>query len=1002
MKRSLNSIVIGAIFLLFLGSLILPLNENVNNIQKGIHHSEEKSLLSLTPSDPITITSNNDFASLGFPGNGSESNPYRIEDLEFSSSDTSISIRNTNVSFIISGCSFTGGSQNQGRAISLEYVSNGTVDACFATYIQFGVRVEYSDNISIVNNDYDTVGYGIFCAYSNNLTLSWNTVLDARDEGIGTYFCDDCIIHGNSVINGGETGLWLYETYNTFVTNNTVSHCGYRAMILDWYYSSGYGINAGNCFNDTFLGNSVTDSRDVGMISFGGNNHTFVQNYFSNNGPWGDIRYGGNYGTFKNNTFEKGIIMDSSTGNTMEGNTVGGRPVGYLYQLDSVSINISDYGQVFIDNCNNIEVYSGSFTDSVVGINVHQSVSCLVNDVEISNAWNGIQLRYSNDCIINATRVSDSIQHGLYNEQSSGTSIFYSNFTGSGRSGIRLASASNCNITLNRFVNNNEGGVWFDGSNTYLKNNTFYGDGLIDLTGNIQIVIDNTVNDKPLGYFYNEIGGGIANTEFGQLLIVACNGFAIDNCNVTDISTGILIVESTDCTVQNSNSSYNSIRGVWDFFSSGTMISNCIIAGNGEVGIEISETEYTTITGNMIIENQGNGIDIWASDYLTLEDNQIIGNWAHGFICDWPQTWTVSRNNISYNGDDGVVLWHGWNVVVQNNTVVNNNGDGFFLDESEYCTFTGNWIEENSGYAFYLNSQCGSNTFYDNIIGQSCRDDGTNDQWDNGSNLGNRWDDYGGVGYYYVPGSGGGIDHYPRVLDFDDPIISSPLDFIMEQASTGNYILWTVTDKTPDSYEVYLNESIYESSDSIISEVNINIDGLGLGAHNFTLVVYDLVGNHASDTVIVFVEDTLPPAINNPDDIYYVLEEVGHTISWQYTDPNPEEYTIFKNGTVVKSGLLNLTSDMISIDVDGLEIGIYNYTIKMSDSFGNNITDTVFVVVTEYPITSVTDTTSTSGSTNTTSSTTEGFDLIGSFTLILTIGSLSIIIVVAVLIYKNK
>jgi len=792
MRRSSNAIMLSIIILLFVVSFNAPINEYRSNLQHETTQTQRDSVLSLTPSGPITITSNSDFSSQGWPGSGIEGDPYRIEDLEFSSPDTSISIRNTDVYFMISGCSFTGISQNQGRAIDLAYVSNGTVNTCFFYNIQFGVWIEYSDNLTIVDNDADYVGYGAFCKYSNNLTISRNTVIDARDEGIGTYFCDDCVIHGNSVTNCGDHGFWLYETYNSFLTNNTVTHCGYRALVEEWYPNSA-GVRVGNCFNNTIVGNNITDSKELGM-DLNGNSHTLIDNHFSANGPWGDIAYwNGNDGTFINNTFEQGILMHISTAKKMEGNTVAGKPIAYFDSLSSTSINISTYGQVILDNCNNVEVYSGVFTDVILGIHFYQSIDCRVNQVNISGARYGVQLRDSSDCVFNATTITNSVSHGLTNYQSDGTSIFNSTITESGGAGVRLERSDNCNITSNRFIDNVEGGLYvYDSWYTYLRDNSFYGDGLVvtsqDTFGYNLTVINNTVNEKPLGYFYDENGGSVADIEFGQLLVAVCDQFIIDNCNVTNASNGVIIARSTDCTIQNSKLSMNTLRGVWDFFSTGTTISNCIISENGDVGIEVTETEFTSIEGNLIINNQGDGIEIWAGDYLSLEDNQIIGNQGHGFICDWPHTWTVYRNNISYNGDDGIVLWHGWNVDVQNNIVTNNDGDGFFLDESEYCTFTGNFLMDNTDYGFYLNSQCDSNTFYNNTMGDLCRDDGTNDLWDNGVNLGNIWDDYNGIGNYFVPGSGGGVDHYPRILDFDDPVISSPIDFTVEQWSLGSFI----------------------------------------------------------------------------------------------------------------------------------------------------------------------------------------------------------------------
>ena len=53
---------------------------------------------------PIDIDRNSDFETLGFPGNGSESNPYRIENLNITGTFYSIIITNVSVYYVISNC----------------------------------------------------------------------------------------------------------------------------------------------------------------------------------------------------------------------------------------------------------------------------------------------------------------------------------------------------------------------------------------------------------------------------------------------------------------------------------------------------------------------------------------------------------------------------------------------------------------------------------------------------------------------------------------------------------------------------------------------------------------------------------------------------------------------------------------------------------------------------------------------------------------------------------
>lgn len=89
------------------------------------------------------------------------------------------------------------------------------------------------------------------------------------------------------------------------------------------------------------------------------------------------------------------------------------------------------------------------------------------------------------------------------------------------------------------------------------------------------------------------------------------------------------------------------------------------------------------------------------------------------------------------------------------------------------------------------------------------------------------------------------------------------------------------------------------------------------------------------------------PAITSPADIPYVASTTGHSISWTITDDTTgrTSYMIYRNGTRVSNGTWS-SGVAVSINVDGLGIGKYNYTIVASDGVGGSVQDTVLVTVT--------------------------------------------------------
>ncbi|MHA1313322.1 MAG: FG-GAP-like repeat-containing protein [Candidatus Helarchaeota archaeon] len=190
------------------------------------------------------------------------------------------------------------------------------------------------------------------------------------------------------------------------------------------------------------------------------------------------------------------------------------------------------------------------------------------------------------------------------------------------------------------------------------------------------------------------------------------------------------------------------------------------------------------------------------------------------------------------------------------------------------------------------------------------------------------------------------------VQDSINPLIidkSSNLQY--EIGTTGHSIYWTATDCNPNIYDIKNGSGITIATGAWTSgtPIYLNLDSLGLGqgVHSFTCWVYDGSGNSNSSEILVTVEDNTAPDLNNPDDIAYLLGSTGHAISWIATDHLPNSYAVFKDGSLYGTYQGAWTSGTpIEVNVDGLAVGTYNFTIIVNDTKGNTVTDTVFVQVT--------------------------------------------------------
>ncbi len=108
-----------------------------------------------------------------------------------------------------------------------------------------------------------------------------------------------------------------------------------------------------------------------------------------------------------------------------------------------------------------------------------------------------------------------------------------------------------------------------------------------------------------------------------------------------------------------------------------------------------------------------------------------------------------------------------------------------------------------------------------------------------------------------------------------------------------------------------------------------------------------------ADDDILYVYGT-PSTITNltiidaPDDLTYRIGKKGNSISWILADPT----TITRTYSLLKDGIEQVNSTWapwieITYNVDGLELGTYNYTLIATDGLGEEIEDNVFVTVRE-------------------------------------------------------
>lgn len=198
--------------------------------------------------EDLLIDSDDDFITLGCPGNGTESNPYLIDSYVVSPglNESSIFyITNVTKYFIIQNCKTenAGGiilkGLNSASAI-LRYNQIMRINLYYPAILRTCISIIDCSNIIVSNNTCDSNVNGIVVSESRNITVMNNTILNGINEpssdrrycGLSISDSHNCSIYSN---NFEEGGIYLdvseEEIDSLTFYNNSLLRCDNRAII---------------------------------------------------------------------------------------------------------------------------------------------------------------------------------------------------------------------------------------------------------------------------------------------------------------------------------------------------------------------------------------------------------------------------------------------------------------------------------------------------------------------------------------------------------------------------------------------------------------------------------------------------------------------------------------------------------------------------------------------------------------------------------------------------
>jgi len=392
-------------------------------------------------------------------------------------------------------------------------------------------------------------------------------------------------------------------------------------------------------------------------------------------------------------------------------------------------------------------------------------------------------------------------------------------------------------------------------------------DTIVDVSGHGQTILLNCTNVKI-------VNGSYSDMQVGPQILYSRN-CSIVSCAVYNITgNGFVIDRSQNCYVINVTSEYSE-NGVVFRNSDDCVLRSSRILGSLASGIIGYNSDYLYLEENIITESEPADdwylyacIDLAYCDYSIVTQNKIANNYYCGLLFEDCNNSTLFGNNVLWN-TYGVYSIESNNLVLSEN-IIRYNEYGIRMTDSNHWLVVDNIISDNKqrGVAIYSGS---SNCFYGNelawngigFIGThyfaNAEDDGTNNTWDDGVSIGNRWHDYNGTGIYPVYGLSGSVDRYPQlVVDNDPPQIIGPSDIVLYDNESSVELVWYVSDAHIRLYEVQMSDEMLVSDFVKNSTIQFNLQNLNFGEYEISIRVTDGAGNEALDYVRITVTSVLP------------------------------------------------------------------------------------------------------------------------------------------------
>ena len=406
-----------------------------------------------------------------------------------------------------------------------------------------GVWLHSSSNNSIVGNNITNNGGGVWLhSSSNNNSIVGNIITANNGAGVGLGYSSNYNGVCGNIITANNRGVLLDSSSNNSIVGNNITANNRHGVLLD--SSSDYNNISGNIItankgdgirlysssNNSIVGNIITANNGAGVGLHSSSNNSIVGNNITNNGGGVGLEYSSNYNgvcgniitanngagvlleysssnnSINGNTFtDDGLVIWGSYHNSVENNTVNGKPLVYLEGV--IDHIVEDAGQVILVNCTGIRAENLNLSSTDIGVQLWDTINSTVSGNNITNNRYGVLLHSSSNNSIVGNNITANNRHGVLLDSSSDYNNISGNIiTANKGDGIRLYSSSNNSIVGNIITANNGAGVGLHSSsnNSIVGNNITnnrYGVWLYSSSNNV-IYHNNFINNTEQVYDY--------------------------------------------------------------------------------------------------------------------------------------------------------------------------------------------------------------------------------------------------------------------------------------------------------------------------------------------------------------------------------------------------------------------------------------------------------------------------------------------------------------------